>query len=211
MQVEEDQVLVDNNMRREWEAAKNEKERTEALVATSKSALEDLSHIIDGSMVELAQSAEEYARLSLSGSFSAPLEKAIWLLEQRCKGMEEKGVGLELLAKVRSSLEQMKERLDLLRKAKQKAREAVQRIEEKVQEKSRKAEETAQEIAQEQAQEQAQEKAEDGDRKIEQWKFEEEIQEGAWQEGAWQEGAWQEGAWNFWEIVREKVRTGFWG
>jgi hypothetical protein len=57
--VEEDQVLVDNNMRREWEAAKNEKERTEALVATSKSALEDLSCIIDGSMVELAQSAEE--------------------------------------------------------------------------------------------------------------------------------------------------------
>jgi ElaB/YqjD/DUF883 family membrane-anchored ribosome-binding protein len=139
--VQEAQVLVDDNMRGSGRSAKDEKERIEALVATSKSALGDLSHSIDGAMVELARSAEEYARLSLSGSFSAPLEKAIWLLEQRCKGMEEKGVGLELLSRVRSSLEQMKERLDLLRKAKEKAREAVQRIEEKVRRKSRKAEE----------------------------------------------------------------------
>jgi anti-sigma-K factor RskA len=72
VQVEETQVLVDDNMRRKWEVEKDEKEKIEALVATSKSALGDLSRIIDGSMVELARSAEEYARLSLSGSFSAP-------------------------------------------------------------------------------------------------------------------------------------------
>jgi hypothetical protein len=92
-------MSVDDNMRRKWEAAKDEKERTEALVATSKSALEDLMCIIDKSMVELARSTEEYARLSLSGSLSAPLEKAIWLLKQGCRVME-KGVGLELLIRV---------------------------------------------------------------------------------------------------------------
>ena len=114
------QLSVDDNTRRQWEAAKDEKERTKALLATSKRALEDLSRIIDEAMDELARSAEEYASLSLSGSFSAPLEKAVWLLEQRCRGMEENGVGLELLTKVRSSLEHMKGRLDLLRKAKEK-------------------------------------------------------------------------------------------
>ena len=118
-QVYEDQLSVDNDIRKQWEAAKDEKERTEALLATSKSALGDLSHTTDEAMDELARLAEEYASLSLSGSFSAPLEKAIWLLEQRCRGMEEKGVGLEQLMKVRSSLEHMKRRLDLLRKARE--------------------------------------------------------------------------------------------
>ena len=109
-------MSVDDNMRKQWEAAKDEKERTDALCATSKSALEYLSRMIDEAMDELAQSGEEYACLALSGSFSAPLEKAIWLLEQRCKGMEEKGVDLELITKVRTSLEHMKWRLEPLRK-----------------------------------------------------------------------------------------------
>ena len=128
-QVYEARLSVDDKMRRQWEAAKNEKERTEALVATSKHAMEDLSRIIDEAIDELARLGEEYASLSLSASFSAPLEKAIWLLEQRCKGMEEKGVGLELLARVRGSLDAMKGRLDLLRRAKEKAREGVRRVE----------------------------------------------------------------------------------
>ena len=151
----EDQLSVDDDMREQWEAARDSKESTEALLATSKSALRDLCHIIDEAMDELAHLAEEHASLSLSGSFSAPLEKAIWLLEQRCKGMEEKGVGLELLTKARSSLEHMKGRLDLLGKATEmqervqrgrvlriegrvqgriKARDPVQKVEQKVHE-----------------------------------------------------------------------------
>ena len=118
--VYDSQLSVDDNARRQWEAAKDEKERTEALLATSTGALGDLSNIIDAAMDELARLAEEYASLSLSGSFSAPLEKAVWLLEQRCKGIEERGLGVELLTNVRTSLDHMKGRLDLLRKAKEK-------------------------------------------------------------------------------------------
>ena len=121
-QVSEAQVSVDDNMKKQREAAKHKKERTEALLATSKSALEDLSHIMDEAMDELAQLAEEYASLSLTGSFSVPLEKAVLLLELRCRELEVKGVGLEQLTKVRTSLEHMKGRLDLLRKAKEKNR-----------------------------------------------------------------------------------------
>ena len=131
-QVYEAQLSVDVNMKKQWEAAKDGKERTEALLATSKSAVGELSNIIDEAMDELARLAEEYASLSLSESFAAPLEKAVWLFEQWCRGMEEKGVGLELLTKVRSSLEHMKGRLDLLRKAKEKVRKGVWRIDGRV-------------------------------------------------------------------------------
>jgi chromosome segregation ATPase len=121
-------MSVDDNMRKQWEVAKDEKERTDALLATSRSALDDLRRSIDDAMDELARLAETYACLSLSGSFSAPLEKAIWLLEQRCNGMEEKGVSLEMLAKVRGSLEHMKGRLDLLRTAREKVRVGVRKV-----------------------------------------------------------------------------------
>jgi hypothetical protein len=80
----------------------------EALLVMSKSKLEDLTRIIDEAMDELGWLAEEYGSLSLSGSFSAPLEKVILLLEQWYKGMEEKGVPLELLTKVQTSLDNMK-------------------------------------------------------------------------------------------------------
>jgi hypothetical protein len=119
--VQEPQVSIDSDMKRQWEAAKNEKEKTDALAETSQRALDDLTRIIGEAMDDLARLAGEYARVSLSGSFSAPLEKAIRLLEQRCKGMEEKGVDSEQLAKVRSRLEEMMVRLDLLRKAQEKA------------------------------------------------------------------------------------------
>ena len=140
-QVYEAQLSVDDNMKKQWEAAKDEKqweaakdekERTEVLLATSKSALGDLSHIIGESMDELARLTEEYASLSLPGSFLVPLQKAIWLLEQRCRGMEVKGVGLEQLTKVQSSLEHVKGRLALLKKA-EKVREGVRRIDGRVQ------------------------------------------------------------------------------
>ena len=131
-QVYEARLSVDHNMRKQWEAAKDEKERIGALFATSKTALEDLGRIIDESMDGLRQLAEEYARSSLSGDPLAPLEKAIWLLEQRCEGIEEKGVGLELLTKVRTSLEHLKGRLDLLRKAHEKMRQGARRFEGRV-------------------------------------------------------------------------------
>ena len=143
-QVYEAQLSVDDDMRKQWETAKDEKARTEALLVTSKSALDNLSRIIDEAMDELARLAEEYASLSLSGSFSAPLEKAISLLEQRCRGMEEKGVGPELLRKVQTSLDNMKGRLDLLRQANAKVRERVRRIEGRVQGKVRRVEEKVQ-------------------------------------------------------------------
>ena len=111
---------VDDDMKKKWEAAKGEKEKKEALVAASECALDDLGSTIDKGMDELERLAEEYAGLSLSGSFSGPLEKAIRLLELHCKNMEEQGVSRDQLDKMRGSVETMKTRLELLKDAKEK-------------------------------------------------------------------------------------------
>ena len=107
VQVQETKVSIDDNMKRQWEAAKDEKEKTEALVATSKRALDDLGHAMDRTN-ELARLLGEYADLSLAGCFSGPLEKTIRLLQLRCRAMEGKGASPEQLGRMQGSLEQMK-------------------------------------------------------------------------------------------------------
>ena len=108
---------VDDDMKKKWQAVKDEKEEVEAVVAASERTLVGL---IDEGMDELAWLVEEYAGLSLSGSFSGPLEKAIRLMELHCKSMEEQGVSRDQLEKMRGDLEIVKRRLDLLRYAEEK-------------------------------------------------------------------------------------------
>ena len=125
--MQEAQPIINDGMEKQWESAKDKKTTTAALIATGKRALEDLNRVTDDALDELAGWAAEYARLSLSGSFSAPLEKAIRLQEQRCMVMEVEAVTLKQLAKARKSLEQMKDRLDILGKAKERVPEGVRK------------------------------------------------------------------------------------
>ena len=113
-------MTVDDDMKKKYDAAKDETERTEALVAASESELSRLSVTIEDGLAELLRLAEEYAGLSLSGCFSGPLEKAIRLMEEHCKSMEEQGVGRDQLETMRGGLKDMKKRLDVLRKAQEK-------------------------------------------------------------------------------------------
>ena len=113
-------MLVDNDMKKRWEVAKNQKEKTEALMATIKHALDDLGYAMDEGMGELMRSAEEYARLSLSGCCLGPLEKATRFLEDQIKSMEGQGVSRDQLKKMQGSVEKMKRRLDDLNDAKEK-------------------------------------------------------------------------------------------
>jgi len=84
------QASADENVKK-WEAAKAEKEDTESLIAIDGSALKDLNDAMKRTIDELAQRAEDYAALSLSGPFSVHMEKAIRLLEHRYTNMEQKG------------------------------------------------------------------------------------------------------------------------
>ena len=78
--------------KKRWEAAKAEKGNTEAVIVADERELSDLNHAMDKSMDDLAQLVEDYGRLSLGGSFSKHVEKAIRFLEERYTDMEKKSV-----------------------------------------------------------------------------------------------------------------------
>ena len=71
--------------------------------------------------------AENHTARWPSGSLSAHVEEAIWLLEQNHVYMEENGVSQEQLENMRSSLERMKRGLDLLKKPTEIVRKGVQK------------------------------------------------------------------------------------
>ena len=79
-----------------------------------------LNYTKDVGLDDLAWLAKEYAGLSLAGCFSGPLEKTIRLLEDHCEKKEEQGGSRDQLEKMRASLKDMKRRLDVLRKAREK-------------------------------------------------------------------------------------------
>ncbi len=120
MQKEESQVTVDEKMKTQWEEANDEKERTEALLEGSQRTLDSLSSTIEAGMKELEQLQEEFCRLSLSGSFSGPLEMAIKVLELDYESKGQQGVSRDKLEAIRASVEKMKTRLGVLNEAKEK-------------------------------------------------------------------------------------------
>jgi hypothetical protein len=121
-QVIDTQVLIDQNVKKKWGAAKDGKGKIAVLIAFREKALRNLNQIINGATGDLAEQVERYTRLSLSGSFSAQVGSAVRLLEQHCTALENKGVDPDQLQKVKESLDHMKKKLDLLISAKEKAR-----------------------------------------------------------------------------------------
>ncbi|THU80164.1 hypothetical protein K435DRAFT_874656 [Dendrothele bispora CBS 962.96] len=113
----ETQTGVDEDMKKKFMDAQSEKEKQEHLQKTLEGSLDTLTRLIENSIGELATLASRYADLSLSGSFSGQVEKAVKMLEQKNKAMEEKGVDKPTLDRMQKSLDEMKRELDLLRKA----------------------------------------------------------------------------------------------
>jgi len=106
---------------KEWDSAKDGTEKMEILLAVQKQVLHELDQIINGATVDLAEQVERYARLSLSGRFSAQVESAVRLLEQSYCGLVSNGVGQDHLQRVKGSLDNMKRKLDVLNLAKENA------------------------------------------------------------------------------------------
>ncbi|KAG8809632.1 hypothetical protein FRC17_003355 [Serendipita sp. 399] len=112
------QVSVDEDMKRNWENAKDTKERSEALIRGTKKILDQYNRSIDRGTKDLAQLADDYAKLSLSGSFGSQLEKAIALLQQKYESMENQGVSEDQLQTVKTSIDTLMKKLQLLKDAK---------------------------------------------------------------------------------------------
>ena len=103
------------------EAAKIEKENTEALIASGETVLGDLSRAKDESMEHLARLAENYIGRSLSGRLSTHVETTIRFLEERCTDMAKKEASEGQLRKMQDSLSLMRRKLVVLRDAEEKA------------------------------------------------------------------------------------------
>ena len=81
----DNQVLVDQDIKKKWDEAKRGKETTAALIAVNEILLHEANHsCITGDLVQLV---EEYARLSLAGSHPAQVRSTVSFLED----MEGKG------------------------------------------------------------------------------------------------------------------------
>ena len=123
--VTDTKVSVEKSMK-EWEEAKDGAEKVAILEGIRDQALRDLNRIINTATNDLVQQVERYARLSLSGSFSAQVGSAVRLLEQSYTGLAQKSVGEDQLQKVKDSLIHMERKLELLNSARAKAR--VERV-----------------------------------------------------------------------------------
>ena len=111
------QVFVDYDMKKRWEAGKDEKEKTAALITVKKMMLHDLNQVIGRAINDLVQLMEQYACVSLTGCFSMQVGNAVGFLEQKCRAMEQNGNGQDKLEVVKENLDHMKRKLELLRNA----------------------------------------------------------------------------------------------
>ena len=110
----DNQVLVDEDMKRKWDKAKDRKERTAALIVVNEMALHILNQVSNCATGDLVQLVKQYADLSLVGSCSAWAESVIKYLEFTLNTTMSWDIGQREI--VEESLGHMKRKLELLNK-----------------------------------------------------------------------------------------------
>jgi len=122
---DETQIIVDDCMKAKWESAKSGKAKDEAALEAMRQAIADFDGVVQGNMVKLADLAEEFGKMSLSGSLSAQYESGIMLLEMRLASSRESNPGSEQMKRVEGNVAELKRKRDVLKEAnsiKQKAK-----------------------------------------------------------------------------------------
>jgi len=114
---DDEQVTVDEAAKQKFEAAKTQKELKQVLVDEMQASVDRLTMGIDEQTTELGGLADDYSKLSLSGSFAGQVAKAVTLLEQNIESMRNSGVDQATIEKVETSLKNMQAKFDLLNKA----------------------------------------------------------------------------------------------
>lgn len=89
----------------------------------AQKAIDQLTMDVDDAMIQLGRLAEEYANLSLSGSFASQVDKSINLMELNIDKMRNDGSDPEMIINLERSMASMQGKLRVLREAAQKARE----------------------------------------------------------------------------------------
>ncbi|KAJ6506122.1 hypothetical protein DFH09DRAFT_943318, partial [Mycena vulgaris] len=110
---DETQISVDEGMK----SAKEGKAKDEAALEAMQQALADVDRVVERKMVELADLAEEYGKMSLSGSFLAHLERGITLLEMHLASLRESNTDSEQMKRLEGNVAELKRKLDVLKEA----------------------------------------------------------------------------------------------
>jgi len=110
----DNRVLVEEDMKGNWDEANDGKKRTTALIAVHEMVLLVLNQAINCATGDLVQLMGQYARLSLAGSYSAQVRCAVNNLEQTSIAMGKNRTAQKEVRKVRRSLDHMKRKLELL-------------------------------------------------------------------------------------------------
>ncbi|KAJ7247818.1 hypothetical protein C8J57DRAFT_1359008 [Mycena rebaudengoi] len=119
---DEKQINVDKGMKSKWESAKEGKAKDEAAREAMRQALADVDKVVERKMVKLADLAEEYGKMSLSGSFSAHLKRGITLLEMHLASSCGSNTDSEQMKRLEENVAELTRKLGVLKEAKQKAK-----------------------------------------------------------------------------------------
>ncbi|KAJ7825753.1 hypothetical protein B0H14DRAFT_2819458 [Mycena olivaceomarginata] len=114
---EETQIRVDEGMKAKWESAKEGKAKHEAALEAMRQTLANVDRVVEGKMVKLADLAEEYGKMALSGSFSAHLECGILHLEMHLALSRESNTDSEQMKRLEENVAGLKRKLDVLKEA----------------------------------------------------------------------------------------------
>ncbi|KAM6499735.1 hypothetical protein JOM56_005243 [Amanita muscaria] len=127
-QKDHQRIVINRDAEKKYTGAKDENEKQEALKATIQETINNLTEEIEDCLNRLGLLTEEYANLSLSGSFAGQVRKTVVLLELNLESMRNNGTDSDSVRKVEESLERMKEMLSILEKTKAKLREQIVRL-----------------------------------------------------------------------------------
>jgi hypothetical protein len=113
-QIREEQVSVNEDMKKKWKEAKGVAEKTAALIEAREKARIELDQVVSKTTNDLVRLAEEFAGLSLSGSYSVQVDKVVKLLEHSYETMQE---GVDRQA-IKESLDSARMKLKLFKEMK---------------------------------------------------------------------------------------------
>ena len=119
------QVLVDEDMKKKWDEAKDGKERTAALIVINEMVLHVLKQVGNCATGDLVQLVEQYADLSLVGSCSVRMRSTVRFLEAMEKEFNDNDKDKGELETIKESLGHMKRKLQLLNKIEEDIRKGL--------------------------------------------------------------------------------------
>lgn len=119
---EDTQITVDAEAKRKYEVAVSDKARQELGMEQLRQTIVNMDTALADATAKVGQLVENYARLSLSGSFAGQVKKSVALLEMNLETMRGNGTDEQTIKSVEKALSRMREKLELVEKAKEQAR-----------------------------------------------------------------------------------------